>query len=118
MKEYCKERRFILFLNQSDQDTLLELPGIGEITAKKILSAREKGGLSTIDDVLQIKGMGKKRLTEIQRNFEQLQALPKIVEPVKNDAQKEQSTLQTDVVHPEQSGSKTDDDFDQKWRLG
>lgn len=117
MKEYLNDQRFIIFLNQSDQDTLLKLHGIGESTANNILSARDKNSFSTIDDVLQIKGMGKKRLTKIQKSFERLQAPPKIVEPVKKDTQQERAPIQTDVVHPKKDTSEINTHFDQKWRL-
>jgi DNA uptake protein ComE-like DNA-binding protein len=41
----------------------LDLPGVGEVTANRILALRaETGKFSTIDDLRAIKGMSKKKI--------------------------------------------------------
>lgn len=58
---------FRIDLNTATERQLIELPGIGEIMAKRIVDYRKEHGpfLST-DDLLHVDGIGEKTLQEIQ----------------------------------------------------
>ena len=58
---------FRIDLNTATERQLMELPGIGETIAKRIVDYRTKNGpfLST-DDLLYVDGIGEKTLQEIQ----------------------------------------------------
>ena len=46
-------------INSASEDQLREVPGIGPVTATKILKYREKNGnFSKVDELLQVKGIG------------------------------------------------------------
>jgi competence ComEA-like helix-hairpin-helix protein len=52
-----------LNINTATKRQLLDLPGVGEVTANRILTLRaETGKFSTIDDLRAIKGMSKKKI--------------------------------------------------------
>lgn len=56
--------------NEFDFDRLKRVPGIGPATAKKIIDYRsKKGKLKKIEDLLNIKGIGEKRLIEIKNRL-------------------------------------------------
>lgn len=56
-------------INTATKQELMLLPGIGEVFAERILQRRkENGSYKTVDDLLKIKGMSKKRLEQI-KNF-------------------------------------------------
>ena len=45
----------------------MELPGIGEVIANRIIAHRQKfGPFSSVDDLLLIKGIGEARLNKIK----------------------------------------------------
>jgi competence ComEA-like helix-hairpin-helix protein len=55
-------------LNQADKNLLIRLPGIGEKTAEKIINLRnERGGYKTIEELLDVKGIGKSKLSKIEK---------------------------------------------------
>ncbi len=55
-------------LNCATQETLIELPGIGPATAKKIILYREReGGFNRTEDLLTIRGIGPKKLQAISQ---------------------------------------------------
>ena len=56
-----------LNINMATKLQLMDLPGIGEVTAKRILAYRaETGKFSTIDQLRAIKGMSKKKIENLK----------------------------------------------------
>jgi competence protein ComEA len=56
-----------LNINKATKKQLLDLPGVGEVTANRILQYRaEAGKFSSIDELRAIKGMSKKKLETIK----------------------------------------------------
>lgn len=54
-------------LNSASVAELQGLPGIGKVTAEKIVAYRsEKGKFKSVDDLLKVKGVGKKSLDKIR----------------------------------------------------
>jgi competence ComEA-like helix-hairpin-helix protein len=50
-------------INTANSEELQQVPGIGPVTAEKILRMRKSyGAFKSVDDLLAIKGLGKKRL--------------------------------------------------------
>ncbi len=49
-------------LRHADAETLMVLPGIGEVRARAILTLREEGRLNSVSDLLLVKGIGSKTL--------------------------------------------------------
>lgn len=55
-------------INTANSEELQQVPGIGPVTAKKILQMRKSYGLfKSVDDVLAIRGIGKKRLEKMRK---------------------------------------------------
>jgi competence protein ComEA len=55
-------------INTANSEELQEVPGIGPATAEKILQMRKSyGTFKTVDDLLAIKGIGKKRLEKMRK---------------------------------------------------
>lgn len=55
-----------LNLNTATQSQLMELPGIGEVLAKRILEYRQnQGPFAATEDLLNIKGIGEEKLEEL-----------------------------------------------------
>lgn len=56
--------------NYSNQETLMAIDGIGETIAKRIIAYRnEKGHFSSIEDLLNVEGIGEKKLQLIQSSL-------------------------------------------------
>lgn len=54
-------------INQASAKELELLPGIGPVLAKRILSLREsKGGFKKVEDLLEVNGIGSKKLEKIK----------------------------------------------------
>lgn len=56
-----------LDINTATKEQLLDLPGIGEVTANRILTYRtETGKFSNVDELRAIKGMSKKKIENLR----------------------------------------------------
>lgn len=56
-----------LDLNTATLDELIDLPGIGPVLARRIIEYREAhGGFKNIEELLQIRGIGPKRLEQLR----------------------------------------------------
>lgn len=54
-------------INKASKSELMKLPGVGEVTAERIISYRENVKLfKTYNDLLNVKGIGKKKLEQIK----------------------------------------------------
>src|SRR6267142_3804646 len=57
-----------LNINTANSEELQQVPGIGPATAEKILQMRKSyGAFKSVDDLLSIRGIGKKRLEKMRR---------------------------------------------------
>lgn len=55
-------------INTANSDELQQVPGIGPATAEKILQMRKSyGAFKSVDDLLAIKGLGRKRLDKMRK---------------------------------------------------
>jgi competence ComEA-like helix-hairpin-helix protein len=55
-------------INTANSDELQQVPGIGPATAEKILQMRKSyGAFKSVDDLLSIRGIGKKRLDKMRK---------------------------------------------------
>jgi comEA protein len=58
---------FTVSLNTATQSDLERIPGIGPVTAKRIIGYRDvKGRFGSVDDLLGVKGIGPKKLLKIR----------------------------------------------------
>lgn len=57
---------FPVSINEADKEAFMALPGIGEVLAERILNyRRENGNFSSPEELLNVEGIGKRRLEEI-----------------------------------------------------
>ena len=68
-----KEQEKVIFpldLNTASYGELLKVPGIGPVTAERIINYRyEKGNFKNINELMNIKGIGKKTLKKLKQYF-------------------------------------------------
>ena len=57
---------FPIDINRADKEVLMELPGIGEVMAERIIAYRSRhGAFTSIDELLHVEGMGITKLDKI-----------------------------------------------------
>lgn len=53
-------------INTADESTLMELSGVGEVTAQKIIDYRATNRFDTIEEIMEVKGIGEKSFEKIK----------------------------------------------------
>ncbi|HLR21730.1 MAG TPA: helix-hairpin-helix domain-containing protein [Tissierellaceae bacterium] len=53
-------------INNCTKEELISLPGIGDITADKILEYREENSFNTVEDIMNVSGIGDKKFEDIK----------------------------------------------------
>lgn len=62
-----REKQKIVDINKASFSELVRLPGIGPVTAKRIIKLREElGGFRSFEDLLKVKGIGRKKLDKLR----------------------------------------------------
>lgn len=56
----------LLELNTATIDQLVELPGVGPKTAEKIVAYAKSTGFRSVEDLLEVKGIGEKKLAKLR----------------------------------------------------
>jgi len=56
-------------LNEATVAQLIELPGVGPVLAERIVSLRQKKPFKRVEDVLRVKGLGKKRFAKLKAHL-------------------------------------------------
>ena len=57
---------FPISINHADKEEIMALPGIGDVLADRILAYKEEhGNFSAVEELLNVEGLGKKRLEDI-----------------------------------------------------
>jgi competence ComEA-like helix-hairpin-helix protein len=63
-----EEERVLINVNSADMYELMNLPGIGRVTALNIIDYRTQiGPFSTIDELMEVKGIGEKKLEMLKQ---------------------------------------------------
>lgn len=53
-------------LNRATIQELQELPGVGPVLARRLVAHRQQGGFKTVEDLMEVKGIGKKRFEQLR----------------------------------------------------
>ena len=57
----------VININTAGKEELTELPGIGESTAEKIIDYRKEKGFKKSEDIMNVKGIGKKKYEKLKK---------------------------------------------------
>lgn len=69
--EHVASKHTLVNLNAANVDQLMALPGIGKSKARAIVAYREEQGpFSSVDDLVNVKGIGKKLLAKLAASVE------------------------------------------------
>ena len=61
------EQDYRLDINSATKVQLMDLPGIGELTAERIIEYRTRnGGFTTTDELMNVEGIGEKKLLQME----------------------------------------------------
>ena len=67
ISDNVEEEAYLVDINSASKAELMELPGIGEMLAQRIIAYRtENGAFQTTDGLLEVEGIGEKKLEEIE----------------------------------------------------
>ena len=67
IQEASQNQDGVIDLNNATKSQLMELPGIGEVIAQRIIEYRqEQSPFAAIEDLLNVKGIGEKKLEQIK----------------------------------------------------
>ena len=65
--EFEEHGDFRLDINEASKVQLMELPGVGEMIAERIIDYRTQNGpFSSTDELMNVEGIGEKKLLEIE----------------------------------------------------
>jgi len=66
-RDNADEESITVNINTATKQQLMDLPGIGEVTAERILSYRDENGkFDSVGDLRKIKGMSKRKLEQLK----------------------------------------------------
>ena len=57
----------LVHLNSATETDLIQLPGVGNATARRILAFRNKHGFHRIEDIMQVPGIGPAKFARMKR---------------------------------------------------
>lgn len=64
--ETTEDEEKLVDINTASLEKLKTLPGVGDVTAQKIIDQREKEAFSSIEDIMKVPGIGKKTFETIR----------------------------------------------------
>ena len=67
IQKYDTEKPLLISLNRADKTELEKLPGVGPITAERIIAYRiENGSFQSIEELTKVKGVGEKTFQKLE----------------------------------------------------
>ena len=71
-----------MLFNSGSKEALMEMPGIGEVYADRIIQYREENGLFYLpEDLMTVKGIGERRFTAMMEWLDAAENTPSDVQP-------------------------------------
>ena len=101
-------------INTANSEELQQVPGVGPVTAEKILQMRKSyGAFKSVDDLLSIRGIGKKRLEKMRKYLTVSKsaslnkpACPGCAKPVPSQSKTPPATPPAESEDPERNSSR------------